>query len=183
MDFGGMTPASESEAVGRRLFMNEEARELLPAGLARFRRAVGPVIPCRVASQQSPTPLHQAMAIIIDACAVQTGHARGEPGIAKQRGNVRDETTRQRLRPVTFHACPLRSETNRPSEYRGAWMQSSWSNLPCSRFDGPVYRGARSEQQVGATQVAAPRGRPRRPGEQSKPIAVNRTTPCKPPER
>jgi hypothetical protein len=37
----------------------------------------------------------------------------------------------------------------------GPWMQSSWSNLPCSRFDGPVKR-ARSEQQVGATQVAAP---------------------------
>jgi hypothetical protein len=53
--FRGMAPASESRD-GRKT--KEPAKHCSQA--ARFRRAIGPVIPCRVASQQSPTPLHRA---------------------------------------------------------------------------------------------------------------------------
>ena len=39
----------------------ERALRAALAGPQRLWRTVGPVIPCRVASQQSPTPFHQAM--------------------------------------------------------------------------------------------------------------------------
>jgi hypothetical protein len=81
---------------------------------------------------------------------VQRGHleTRGEWFAMRQFGDGC-------VRPPSM-LRPLRSATNRPNEYRGALAAVFLVKSPMQPIRRSRASGARSEQQVGATQVAAP---------------------------
>ena len=76
-----------------------------------------------------------------------------------------DRQIEKRLRPATFHYWAIAIADRRIVEasIEGPGTQCDWSNLPCSRFDGPVQAG-----HVQSNRLELPRPLPPQPREASE---------------